>query len=152
MARWPEGMDRIAPNGAVTTLQSGPLLRSSILQFMEDRDGGLWLGTGSEGVFLWESPPVIPFDEPEGLDRQVVWSVLEDRAGSLWMGTRKGLRRLDPSGRPASVPPALSSPAPPPSSRPQMATSGSALPPASPSSHRAACRNGSLSPGPLPVP
>ena len=107
IARWPEGLERVAPSGLVARLESGPLVHSSILELLEDREGNLWLGTSSEGVFLWESAPVVPFNEPEGLDRQVVWSVLEDGAGSVWMGTRRGLRRLDAQGRPAAAPAAL---------------------------------------------
>jgi len=60
----------------------------------EDREGSLWIGTGS-GLNRLRDGKFTVYTTKEGLSNDMVWSIYEDREGSLWIGTwRGGLNRL----------------------------------------------------------
>jgi signal transduction histidine kinase/streptogramin lyase len=76
-----------------------------ILQFAEDRDGRVWVGTngglirlgsgGDEHLFVRNDP-----DDPASLGPGYVKAMLVDRDGALWVGTGEGgLQRIDAGGR-----------------------------------------------------
>jgi signal transduction histidine kinase/ligand-binding sensor domain-containing protein len=60
----------------------------------EDREGGLWIGTHSEGLWRLRSDEALPFGTPEGLPHDVAWNVMETRDGWLYASTNGGLARL----------------------------------------------------------
>jgi signal transduction histidine kinase/ligand-binding sensor domain-containing protein len=68
-----------------------PELSPAVL--LEDRAGRLWVGTGQQGLFVWEADTF----QPVPVSHREILSLAEDREGSLWVGTRGGgLNRLRP--------------------------------------------------------
>lgn len=66
-----------------------------ILALCEDREGGLWLGTGGSGLALVRDCCVQTVAPPDAWQGRAVLSVLNDHAGALWVGTEGvGLYRL----------------------------------------------------------
>ncbi|MEO9483608.1 MAG: two-component regulator propeller domain-containing protein [Ekhidna sp.] len=74
-----------------------PLSDSFIKCIEEDRDGILWIGTSSEGLFRWDraNNSLAHYTKRDGLPSNVVYGVLQDEKGFLWMSTNLGLARLD---------------------------------------------------------
>ncbi len=66
-------------------------IKPSVL--LEDRNGRVWIGTSSSGLFRWDGKQVegIPVTQRE------VWNLLEDREGNIWAATNGGgLNRIQP--------------------------------------------------------
>ena len=63
----------------------------------EDREGRLWIGTGSDselgGLHLLKDGVFIPFRATEGLTLTDVRIITEDRQGALWVGGASGMSR-----------------------------------------------------------
>ena len=57
---------------------------------LEDRDGTVWVGTVSAGLFRCDSNAVTKVD----VSNPAILSLAEDREGNLWAGTRGGLNRV----------------------------------------------------------
>ncbi len=69
-----------------------PAAQPSVL--FEDRTGGLWVGTVTEGLFRFDGPGFTWLD----LSRHEILSVTDDREGDIWVGTGGGgLHRLRPN-------------------------------------------------------
>lgn len=66
---------------------------SSIKCFLQDSQGGIWIGTNGGGLSFYDATnnKFIHFKEASGLSNGVVYGVLEDNAGYLWLSTNKGL-------------------------------------------------------------
>lgn len=64
----------------------------------EDREGRLWIGTGSDselgGLHLLKDGVFTPFRAPEGLILTDVRVIVEDREGALWVGGVSGMSRF----------------------------------------------------------
>ena len=56
----------------------------------EDRDGAVWVGTVSAGLFHCDSNAVARVE----VSNPAILSLTEDREGNLWVGTRGGLNRV----------------------------------------------------------
>ena len=68
-------------------------LEIHVLSLLEDRAGGLWIGTASNGLFRFAEGSV----EKVETSHQQIATLLEDREGSVWVGTfGGGLDRLRP--------------------------------------------------------
>ncbi len=68
----------------------------NIQALLEDRDGGLWVGTAGAGiVHLPPGEPAVTYTTREGLVHDHVHFLLQDRAGAVWIGTNTGLSRLE---------------------------------------------------------
>ena len=57
---------------------------------LEDRDGAVWVGTASAGLFRCGSNTVTRVD----VSNPAILSLAEDRENNLWVGTRGGLNRV----------------------------------------------------------
>ena len=62
---------------------------ANISAVIEDRDGNLWVGTGS-GLRRHRDGRWVTFTVSDGLPEDAVTALLEDREGSLWVGTQGG--------------------------------------------------------------
>ncbi len=58
-----------------------------ITAVFEDHEGGLWLGTGTDGLCRVAEKKVTMLTPPEGLEGRPVLSVTEGPEGALWIGT-----------------------------------------------------------------
>ena len=61
----------------------------------EDDQGGLWIGTRSNGLYRLRSDEIMPFGTPEGLPDDTAWNVFESPEGALYVSTNGGLVRIE---------------------------------------------------------
>jgi ligand-binding sensor domain-containing protein len=80
----PVELGEIIPNEA-TALSS---LEPTVL--LEDREGAVWVGTLSAGLYRCDSNSVIRVE----VSNSAILSLAGDREGNLWVGTRGGLNRV----------------------------------------------------------
>ncbi|HWM93054.1 MAG TPA: two-component regulator propeller domain-containing protein [Thermoanaerobaculia bacterium] len=72
-----------------------PASQQSVLSFLRDRAGDLWVGTTTRGIFLQDRGGFVPAG-PEALRTAEVRAIHEDSRGALWVGTNIGLFRRGP--------------------------------------------------------
>ncbi|NOZ13414.1 MAG: protein kinase [Acidobacteria bacterium] len=73
------------------------LTQQKILSLFEDREGSLWVGTGS-GVDRFRRTAFSSYGTADGLPYRVVQSVCEDDINFLWVATQKGVVRFGAEG------------------------------------------------------
>ncbi|WP_369979440.1 two-component regulator propeller domain-containing protein [Xanthomonas bundabergensis] len=68
---------------------------------MYERDGVLWLGTFSGGLYQVDLKHdlAVRYTDREGLSSNVIYTILPDAQGRLWLSTNNGLSVLDPATR-----------------------------------------------------
>jgi signal transduction histidine kinase/CheY-like chemotaxis protein/ligand-binding sensor domain-containing protein len=92
---WVGTPNGVHPMGALAA--SSPRIRgirSEVSAFLSDRDGNLWVGTATGGLYRITGDQVTSFSAPSGLTDHRVLALFEDREGSLWVGTGGGLDRF----------------------------------------------------------
>ena len=62
--------------------------------FLRDHDGGLWIGTGAQGLVRVHQGKVDVFTKAEGLSGDDILGLFEDREGNIWVATQDGLDRF----------------------------------------------------------
>jgi diguanylate cyclase (GGDEF)-like protein len=104
---WGEGAVRFAPTDRVFHAErpraEGPpgLAHARVRSVMEDRAGGLWVGSFGGGVQRVPARPEgtpwrfesLPFGAGARDSARLVWVLYEDRAGNVWAGTDDGIYR-----------------------------------------------------------
>ena len=85
LAKWEHGT--IKP--FVTSTFDGS--RVAVTRMISDRQGNLWVGTDSKGVFRIHGSVVEHYGHLEGLSSDTVWTLFEDREGIVWAATSNGL-------------------------------------------------------------
>jgi ligand-binding sensor domain-containing protein len=88
-----QGIYRIYKNEVDHFDASEGLSSDTVLRFLEDREGNLWVATDS-GVDRFTDRAVVAFTKREGLCRPEVASLLPSRNGSLWIGSDGALNNL----------------------------------------------------------
>ena len=89
--------DKVEPylvRGAISTiglLQNRDVNSNRLLQ---DRDGGLWIGTVERGLIHVHHGRTDVFTRSNGLSGDVIFSLFEDREGNVWVATTGGLDRF----------------------------------------------------------
>ena len=72
----------------------------SILALMQDRQGFIWIGTHSGGLYRYNGYQAVRYTSgaraPRSLPHDRVSTVFEDKHGSIWVGTQNGLARFNP--------------------------------------------------------
>ncbi len=65
--------------------------------FCRDKDGKLWAGSRSKGLFLFEQDGTIVkvYDESNGLPNNNIQAIVEDHRGNLWISTNNGICWFD---------------------------------------------------------
>jgi len=66
----------------------------SVLSFLQDREGNIWVATG-DGLDKFRDFAIPTFSVQQGLSSGGIFSILAARDGSLWLGTSEGLNRWD---------------------------------------------------------
>jgi len=56
-----------------------------------DKNGDLWFGTSTEGLYKYDGERFLKFNEKNGLCSNQIWSIIEDDKGVIWLATNKGL-------------------------------------------------------------
>lgn len=58
---------------------------------LKDKNGNLWFGTTTDGVYKYDGRGFTSFTTKDGLPGDCVWCMMEDKAGKIWIGTNTGL-------------------------------------------------------------
>lgn len=62
---------------------------------IRDKEGQLWVGTESQGLYLWEGARAWEgYSEQDGLSSNIVNAIHRDETGTLWIGTRRSVEQL----------------------------------------------------------
>jgi len=95
----PETLWRHRADGTLERVRDEDLSpRAFIVSTLEDREGSLWFGSRTEGVFrVWDGWAV-RLGESEGLKDSLIWSVTRDPQGRVVLGTNSDVVRIDPDG------------------------------------------------------
>jgi ligand-binding sensor domain-containing protein/signal transduction histidine kinase len=88
-----QGIVRVAGGQAISLTAADGLRSNMIRQFLEDRQGNLWIGLGS-GLSRWDGRRFQNYYLEDGLSYGSVRVLLEDRTGDLLVGTDNGLNRV----------------------------------------------------------
>ena len=82
------GFALIFPNGKSSIFSRATGFSSDwILSLCEDREGGLWVGTGGAGLALVRESCLQTISPPDAWQGRAILSVFADREGALWVGT-----------------------------------------------------------------
>ncbi len=72
----------------------------SILALMQDRQGFIWIGTHSGGLYRYNGYQALKYtsnsEDPGSLPHDRVSTLFEDKQGTIWAGTQNGLARYNP--------------------------------------------------------
>ncbi|MBI2215437.1 MAG: hypothetical protein HYU52_17445 [Acidobacteria bacterium] len=85
------GLQRIE-NGRIRRVEGIP--DDQITALRRDRDGNIWVGTYSSGLFRMSGERVSAYGIYDGLLNPTVRAIFEDEAGNLWIGSNRGLEML----------------------------------------------------------
>jgi ligand-binding sensor domain-containing protein len=84
-----------APHGLHVREATGwrkvPLPDAFVLSILETNDGGLWLGTSTQGLFRVRNNQVAAVGPDQGLFSRTVYSLVPDAHGRIWMGSIEGI-------------------------------------------------------------
>jgi signal transduction histidine kinase/ligand-binding sensor domain-containing protein len=98
-----EGRLLLATNNGLKTLPDGRVQQYAISglpkvrrthRLLRDRDGGLWIGTGDQGILHVHRGRTDIFSKREGLSGDDIYSLFEDREGNVWAATNRGIDRF----------------------------------------------------------
>jgi signal transduction histidine kinase/ligand-binding sensor domain-containing protein len=70
---------------------------NQIVSFLRDKDGNLWVGTNTKGLFFCnpEGKIIKTYDNTNGLPNNKVQAIIDDNHGNIWISTSGGISRLD---------------------------------------------------------
>ena len=88
------GIKRLVNGKIEAHLLRGALPRSATRRFLRDHDGGLWIGTPTQGLAHIHQGRTDVFAHRDGLSGDDILTIFEDREGSIWVGTTDGLDRF----------------------------------------------------------
>ena len=60
----------------------------------EDKEGNLWMGTLSSGLWRWQPRRMQSYSTADGLPHDNVWALCEGKNEEIWVGTDGGLARF----------------------------------------------------------
>lgn len=68
-----------------------------IAAFCKDKDGNLWVGTSTNGVYFCKPDGTIlyTYDISNGLPSNIIQSIIEDNAGNIWISSNSGISKFD---------------------------------------------------------
>lgn len=86
----PDGLGVLEKGAFRWVLPGGPSLTNVASILAEDRDGSMWAGSTSKGLWHITDGATQHFTEADGLGSNEVRSLLADRDGVLWIGLQEG--------------------------------------------------------------
>lgn len=73
----------------------------SILALLQDRQGFIWIGTHSGGLYRYNGYHAVKYtsstSDTNSLPHDRVSTIFEDKSGAIWAGTQNGLARYNPT-------------------------------------------------------
>jgi signal transduction histidine kinase/ligand-binding sensor domain-containing protein len=88
------GVQRFAGEKNETYPLPGWMPQSTARRLLRDRDGGLWIGTATQGLAHIGPVRADLFTQSGGLSGVNIQAIFEDREGTVWVATDKGLDRF----------------------------------------------------------
>lgn len=93
-----EGLYRRSGNQWKIVDHKSGLTSSALFSVLEDREGGIWIGTAGAGLDHWPgSQQWSGWTDAEGLPDALVLGVVRDRRSRLWVATNTALALWDPA-------------------------------------------------------
>src|SRR5262249_17382764 len=89
-----EGIRRIVERKTEVYPIPGVSEKPNVHQVLRDGDGGLWIGTLTQGLVHVHQGRTDVFSRSDGLSGESVLALFEDREGSIWLSTNRGLERF----------------------------------------------------------
>lgn len=71
-----------------------PVTNQPVAVLFPEREGGMWVGTEKDGLYLIAPRSVRTLSKVDGLTSEDVWSVCEGKDGAIWIATKLGVSRL----------------------------------------------------------
>jgi signal transduction histidine kinase/ligand-binding sensor domain-containing protein len=90
----PGGIRRLVDGKVEAYPLPGIGLQFSPTKLLRDRDGGLWIGTNSQGIVHVHQGRADHFTPSDGLSGDSIHGIFEDREGNIWAATGDGLDRF----------------------------------------------------------
>ena len=56
-----------------------------------DREGQLWFGTTSDGLYRYDGNSLVHYTQQDGLSDNKISSITQDNKGNIWLGTASGI-------------------------------------------------------------
>jgi len=94
---WQVAGDRLVPYPVPGIARPDAWLADGEVQsnkLLRDRDGGLWIGTASQGLLHVKDGRTDAFTRADGLSGNVSCGLFEDHEGNIWYSSDKGLDRF----------------------------------------------------------
>ena len=65
--------------------------------FYKDKDGNLWVGTSTNGIYFCKPDGTIiyTYDISNGLPSNIIQAIIEDNIGNIWISSNGGISRFD---------------------------------------------------------
>lgn len=70
-------------------------IRSAILSLHEDRKELIWMGTGEDGLAVFDGDKLSFYNEKTGLPANRIFCILQDSKGQYWLGTENSIVKYD---------------------------------------------------------
>jgi ligand-binding sensor domain-containing protein len=95
----PSTLYRRRPDADVEVIHSSDFVGNAyVVSAFEDREGNLWLGSRTEGLFRLWNGWAKQVGKREGLVDPLIWSLARDRQGRIVLGSNSNVMRLTDSG------------------------------------------------------
>jgi signal transduction histidine kinase/ligand-binding sensor domain-containing protein len=91
---WKGGIHRFVDRKTEAYPLTGPVPPFDAKRLLRDRNGGLWIGTQTQGLVHVYQGRTDVFALPDGLSGEQVSALFEDQEGSIWVSTTSGLDRF----------------------------------------------------------
>ena len=91
---WKDGIHRFVDGKAEKYSLPGGVPQFVAKRILRDRDGGLWIGTFSQGLVHIHQGKADVFAQSESLSGNIPMALFEDQEGTIWVGTTGGLDRF----------------------------------------------------------
>ncbi len=86
----PHGSDKIIDVGIKMDLQN-----TLVNNFLEDNEGDIWISTFGKGVYYLNNLYLKNYNETDGLNNNIVYSIVKEKSGKLIVGTFNGVFVFD---------------------------------------------------------
>ncbi|MDO9579271.1 MAG: two-component regulator propeller domain-containing protein [Bacteroidales bacterium] len=82
--------------GVINSVEKLKALKGKIIRsFTEDKNGLIWIGTNSKGIYLWDGEKLENITTRNGLNSNEIMNLYTDSKGSVWIATTNGINYWD---------------------------------------------------------
>lgn len=84
-------------NEIQSATSSSPIDRTIITACTQDKNGNMWIGTLSNGIYVYNGKKISRFTTATGLSSNVIFGLLTDDSGRIWATTTLGINVYEPA-------------------------------------------------------